>query len=503
MSEDKSASEGDRIFRNLRSRLEFVEEVCINRAEGITLLCNYLDLLAGYRYGGTSSFSRFRRFLVDDTSQSDIWRKVSLVLLRQHLEGKGLQLYSGLLKVLDEQRIPASSESDSDYRHDLSIETFERKCLTQLSTEDIKLFRKEIERFQYSRILWESYRGATASGISAQMVPENSVSGGSEPFYCTEDTGDGQDSMFEGTYLLFPPAFLVATMKFGLERVRQLAERGDIVLSSAQQFDGLSNTVDSTDPSAGTNAIGYPRLITKPSRSFLKDIGYLIEQAQNSHMMFSADKKEDDRLREGAMSRSAVIASVFFLESLVSSVVEDFGRREPYQLPDIILRNTGLTHNPFGRLPLIERVYLTPYLCCLNEDRVRTGFFDRGSTDFQSLREIAKIRDGYAHSHPIQRRLLITITGDQQAIADDQFPENFWPLTNSPKDIFIVGQDDATRAKKTVEWAVLRLDEFLDGALSRRNWMNSELIEFDPERKHIVACDRTFGPPTDESSEII
>jgi len=483
MAESNTQANPDNFFEFYRARLEFVKANCIDRIEGIILLCSYLDSLAGYRYSGSSSVVRFRRFLIEDTDHADTWRKVSLILLRQYVEDKNLQIYSKLIQVLNRLGAATSNFVNLSYNPDISFESLLTECKNELSSEQVATFKAEFKRFEYSAILWNAYRNASVHETAIQLNQAMNISQREVPFYSNQDIIEDGKTLATRTCFDIPQSFLISTIESGLLKLKELVDDGTCSLKLSTPYDRLAIAENEPKITNTCVTVKYPRIITKPFRPLLSDISNLLDQAKASHNLFTSTDEGAHRWREGAMSRSCIVTSVFFLESIVNCIIADFSHVEPYQLPDSILKKVGLFHQTLDRLPLIERVFLTPYLCCDDENMISKGFFDRGSKEFQVLKELIEIRDGFAHSRPVRRRMTLTKTGEEEFVANDKFKENFWPLTQFPKDIFIIDWNHANQAKEIVYQTVRQLDQFLDGRIVKNNWMSSEQIEFVPNKQ--------------------
>ena len=86
-------------FDYFRARIEFVENFCLDRIEGLILMCCYIDALAKYRYGRHGgNYERFQTFILGYSDFQDIWKKISLPLLKYHFEERDNDYYSDLLR---------------------------------------------------------------------------------------------------------------------------------------------------------------------------------------------------------------------------------------------------------------------------------------------------------------------------------------------------------------------------------------------------------------------
>jgi len=472
----------NRFIEYFEARVEFLKSKCEDRIEGYILACCYLDSLAGYRYGGQSNFARFRKFLIESTDQADVWRRVSLILLRHYVESKDNPIFQGLAGLLAKLGAIETNFINLSFNPDIALESLLTKCSEELSPSEIQTHMSDIRRFEYAAILWQAYRNAVVHETAVGIKQALNLADRDTPFYSNENVVSG--NTITGLYTRFdiPSSFLIATIESGLRRLRCDVEGGNCTLEFSASYDHPPFHMGIHSGKEEGKEIGYPRLITKPSRSFLRDSGTLLDEARKSHDLYISTNDGEHRWRECAMSRSCIVASVFFLESILASVVDDFRKREPYQLPEGVLKKTGLLHTAYDRLPLIERLYITPYLCSDSHGSLVRGFFDRGASEFQRLKELIEIRGGLAHGRPTRRKLEIMTNGKREHTFDDQFAQNFWPLTKIPKDIFIIDHTHAETAKEIVDTIVMRLDEYLGTRIVRDNWLTSEKIQFDPAK---------------------
>ncbi len=479
-----SQSQVDNFFSFFEARLESVKLHHLDQVEGMMLLCSYIDSLSGYMYGGSSNANRFKRFLFECTEQGNTWRKVSLILLRQYLEKKNLTFYDDIVQVLNRLHATTSNFFDLNHNPDISVEELMNECHKHMSIDRVRSCSHEMKRFEYSTIFWNAYRNATVHETSIRLNQAMNLAGQSVPYYSNEHLIEDGKVTSSTTRFAIPPSFLVTTIESGLSFLRNLVSSGELTLRLSRPYDEPAAAAEThkINQKKKEESEKYPRMITKPFQPLLADVESLLNQATDSHKLFESTGNENHKWRSAAMSRSAIVSSIFFLESFINCIVADFRVREIYQLPDKILRKAGLLYAGFDRIPLIERVYVTPYICSSDEGRIDQGFFDKGSSEFQLLQELIDIRDGFAHSHPVQRKLKLTRTTTGQCVADDKFEENFWPRTKIPKDIFTIGCSHAKEARRIIRWVIQKLDEFLKGRITSGDWMKSERIEFDPNK---------------------
>lgn len=463
-----------------RARIEFVEEECLERIEGTILLCCYLDAMAGYRFSGSSGKNRLKRFLLEYTDQADTWQKVSLILLKEHLTAKNHMFYDQMIGFLAQIGTDTDRFSNLNYNPDLSIDVFIEKAQENLKADYVNQIGADIRRFEYSEILWRCYRNPSVHETSIGIGRAVNLADKHEPYYSNQLVLNGGGGRRHITRFDIPTEFLAKTARSGLESLRRLYEKEDLLPIDHTQATLRERHKGHSPRQSDDVEIGYPRMITKPFRPLLADTGILLQMAKESHTAWKTTDDPDDRWREAALSRSCIIACAFFLEALSNSILKDFEVWDPLQLPLAMQKKIGLDVKPVDRLPLEDRVYIIPYLCNKAQETFSNTYFDRGSIDFQRMCELIRIRDRFAHSRPTKRKFVITKTGAKEYVVDDNFQENFWPVTRIPKDIFIIEFEHAQLARQIIDRTTEQLNEFLGGRIVANRWMRDEHINLKP-----------------------
>lgn len=474
----------ENFLQYFKARIDFVKETCLDRIEAIILLTSYLDSLGGYRYGGSGSKSRFFKILYVSNDQTKTWKKVSLILLRQYLEGKNHSFYSELISILNRLNARTSDFTNLNHNPDISYDELILECHKSLTSKEVKVVMGDIKRFQYSEILWNAYRNASVHETAIQMNEAVNIAEKEEPFYSNEHMLEENKIVRTMTRFSIPPLFLINTIESSLKILAEEYRSGVFELELSNTYDEPNQTKVYSEKKDVSCDIKYPRMITKPCRPLLTDIGYLLEQSKTSHVKFNETKLDEYRKRENAMARSAIVMSIFSLESLVNCLYEDFKEIDVWQIPLTIQKNTGSMSMSFDKLPLFEKIYLIPYLCSEDPHVFSKIFFTKGSIEMQKLKELIMIRNSFAHSSSGIRRIEITKRTDGDSLVNDDFEENFWQYTNIPRDIFIVGITDAEKAKVINQRIAEKLNLFLNGRIIKNKWLTSEIIEFDPKKKN-------------------
>lgn len=419
---------------------------------------------------------------MEHTDQAKVWRKTSLILLRQHLEARDHPFYDGMINFLKKLGASTANFLSLDFNPDIYIDTLFDRAREELPGDDLRQMQHDIREFEYSSILWKEYRNPSVHETAVRINRAMNLAHKEEPFYSNMNVIEGGKIIRTLTCFDIPPTFLVRTIESGLRSFKELVEKGECTIHLSDSFIRGSKSIGVSKQSKTDVDISYPRMITKPFRSLLFDSDNLLDLAKQSHEKWQLLEHTEDRWSEACLSRSCIVVCVFFLESVANCVLRDFAVTEPLQLPFKLQRKTGLHVKGIDHLPLKERVFLIPYLCSAGKQAFSREYFNRGSREFQQMEELIKIRDSLAHSWPVKRRLSINSTGKGEHVFDDRFKENFWPFTQIPKDIFIIEYKHAKLAREIVELVIERMDKFLGGRPTQNNWMNSEQIEFDPKQ---------------------
>jgi len=470
-------------FDFFEERIKFIEENCLNRIEGLILSCCYLDSLAGYKYGGRSSKKKFKKFILSYSGFQSIWNRISLPLLKRCLERKNHEFYKPFIKFLEDKLgVKKNKYTDLSYNVDVDLQTLQEKAKGLLEDRYLLQLKGELEEFEYTSILWRDYRNFAVHKTSSKKDEAHPLVEKTEPFYVNYGIMEGNKITREETLFGIPPIFILNTLKACLKNFTDECLKTNIDLFDLEEaiehpyFKSKKRAIDEE------NDIDYPRLITKPFRFIYSDAEYFLKKAQICQETFAKTNNAKYKELEAIFSRSCLLFCVVFLEGLTNNILGDFQVVSEDQLPETLRRKCGLNQKELNKISLEDKIYLLPYLCS-QDSKFGEEYFQRESKEFQELRELIRIRNSYVHPHPIKRKLQIEMTTDRKFLAKDEFPQNFWPLTKIPKDIFIFQYNHAERAKLITDNIFKKLDNFLQGRLTKDNWLINEKIEFDPSKK--------------------
>jgi hypothetical protein len=215
-------------FDYFKARIDFVEQNCLKRIEGLILLCCYLDSLAGYRYGGQSTCQRFRDFIVEYSGNESAWKKVSLPLLKAHFIKNKNTTYADFVRKLG---VIESNYVLQGYNVDMDIRAMEQAAEGKIITPFSAHLKKEIADFEYVRILWREYRNPAVHEASVYRDEAPDPWGDKrEPFYAHvnmwEDGKIGRDKI---TFAI-PAEFILTTLKCCIDKFREYTTQKNIDL---------------------------------------------------------------------------------------------------------------------------------------------------------------------------------------------------------------------------------------------------------------------------------
>jgi len=169
---------------------------------------------------------------------------------------------------------------------------------------------------------------------------------------------------------------------------------------------------------------------------------------------------------EWQLEKSLSIASfmTFYagIESLVNCIHKDFQTHTLDSLPGAFFSapldklKTSLSKKTFGNWYLANRVYLVASLC--TDPAVDPSeLFSIEEEEWKKFVEIIKIRHTFNHPIEVVGQALATKNARGLLIVDDNFAENFWPLTNVSRDHRTFNYEDASRLGSILEWIIGRL----------------------------------------------
>lgn len=469
-------------FDYFEERISFVEKNCLGKIEGLILTCCYIDSLAGFKYGGRSSKKRFKKFILSYSGLQHIWTRISLASLKQHLEEKNHDFYRPMVEFLEKKLgVQRRKYDELSYNPDVDLQTLQQTAKGLLDNTYIGRLQTELTEFQYTLILWRDYRNSAVHKASSKKDEAQQLSVKTEPFYVNYTDSDEGKAKSEKTRFGIPPVFILKTLKTCLKNFKDECAKADIDLLELKGAKEDLKSQSKKTKEDEQDDIGYPRLITKPARFLLSDAEYFLKEARICQRKFTKTNDTSHLKLESIYSRTCLLICIVFLEGLVSSILKDFQVIREHQLPETLKRKCALDERGLAKSPLEDRIYLIPYLCD-DSPRFEEEFFNRGSKEFQQLRELIRIRNSYVHPRPARIKLDIQMKSGRRFLFDNQFPPNFWPVTGIPKDIHGFRYEHAEKAKSIIDNIFRKLDSFLEGRLTKDKWLEKETIEFGPSQ---------------------
>lgn len=160
-----------------------------------------------------------------------------------------------------------------------------------------------------------------------------------------------------------------------------------------------------------------------------------------------------------SLSIGSFMAMYAGLEAMVNCAFSDFKCREVNDLLDdyfigiLSKQRAKLERKEFIRWHLATRVFMLIPLCSNPIVDPRT-IFDISSTEWNKFVEIIQVRHSFSHASGQKIQQEITKVGPKEWIANDDIPENFWPLTRAPRDHRILNYQTAFELNSIIVWVV-------------------------------------------------
>lgn len=224
----------------------------------------------------------------------------------------------------------------------------------------------------------------------------------------------------------------------------------------------------------------FAKFIRRPFQSLFYSMEYYYNESkglyEKIHAQDPSRPQEFDQhlwMKEKAAARAAFIMGMAAIEAFANNILRDFAVRGKKDLPESLLNKLQKKYDVnFWRLP--DKIYFLPTLC--NSQLTPPAFyFKRDSKEFQLFEELVKIRNGIMHGRPEPFLALINLKPNKLLEANDNFPENFWTISNIPKDFTSFNHECAKTAHDNIKWVRDSLLDFLEKVDIK--YFNEEKIE--------------------------
>lgn len=197
--------------------------------------------------------------------------------------------------------------------------------------------------------------------------------------------------------------------------------------------------------------------------------------------------------KEKSLSISSFMIKYAGLEAFVNCTYDEFQTRDLDSLPDEYfvgklqgVRNK-LMKNSFPNWYLPSRAFLVIPLCSNAEIDPRNAF-DTTSEEWEKFEEIVKIRHSFSHAASVNSVLVVTKAGPRLGTANDENPDNFWPVTGARRDHRLLNYETARALNSVIDWVVGRLRKALPEQLND-SYMTQEQAKV--SNKNTPSRDRT------------
>ncbi|ACL70128.1 hypothetical protein [Halothermothrix orenii] len=195
-----------------------------------------------------------------------------------------------------------------------------------------------------------------------------------------------------------------------------------------------------------------------------QDALFFQEQAENSN-----NKNSFDHTR---FCRTALLLYIFSLEGLINRVMDHF---LPEYIKSFIMRREQ-------KFSIEDKWELVPLLCSKNKKMS----FDKSSYPWSHFSELIRLRNDFVHpKHNRSVYYKAKTYGEWIPLSWKDIPEKLevkekdiiYRQTQIPKDPYAIRVEHVKTAKKVVDDIVNKLDEYLDGKLTKENWIHNDKMK--------------------------
>ncbi len=202
--------------------------------------------------------------------------------------------------------------------------------------------------------------------------------------------------------------------------------------------------------------------------SFVNSFHYLYQDAL-FFQKHAEKKNNENRFDHTRFCRTALLLYIFSLEGLINRVMDHF---LPEHVKSFIMRREQ-------KFSIEDKWELVPLLC--SEDKKIS--FDKSSYPWSHFSELIRLRNDFVH--PKHNRSVY-----YEAKTYDKWIPLLWKdipkelevkekdivyrQTQIPKDPYAIRVEHVEAAKKVVDDIVNKLDEYLDGKLTKENWIHND-----------------------------
>ena len=219
------------------------------------------------------------------------------------------------------------------------------------------------------------------------------------------------------------------------------------------------------------------QLTSRPFQALFNDADYHLESAEKYHntLVDQSKKKEvlpDQSLlkKETAHSRACIIVTILGLEAFCNSVLAKIKVREADSLPE----EWELRKSQAGNWPIRPKIRCLPTFC--NKEIIRPDeVFPEDDKVYEMFCELVDVRNSLAHGRLTQVVYSVTFKPDRVHSVDDRHPENFWPISGIPKDIFGIAYPHAQRAHDNLVKMIRKLLASLDCGITKAFLLDQEI----------------------------
>ncbi|RKX29550.1 MAG: hypothetical protein DRP46_06990 [Candidatus Zixiibacteriota bacterium] len=217
-------------FDYFEERLKFIQERCLERIEGLVLMCCCIDAFAGYAYNHPrgEKFPYFKKFILGYSGEKKTWTKISLPLLKEYFKKCNMTKYAEFITKLG---VNEKSYFVKDYNTDINIEEIERQAVGHIITPFSDNLKNDILNFEYVKILWSKYRNYAIHEMRSNPDNASNIFGQTESVYYNHQTLIREHDfkqIGEKINIGFPQSFIFKTVQQCFLNFKKQVDRENI-----------------------------------------------------------------------------------------------------------------------------------------------------------------------------------------------------------------------------------------------------------------------------------
>lgn len=176
-----------------------------------------------------------------------------------------------------------------------------------------------------------------------------------------------------------------------------------------------------------------------------------------------------------SFSRACIISAIAALESLSNHLIKDFKKHDKKDIPERWFASDSKWQNKrIMEWPLIQKIRFLPTICN-KKLKSPDEYFEFPDYKLELFCELVTIRNKIVHGKLVPVRISIDT---KTKILKADYPENYWPISKIPKDIFNIDFSHADIAYRNVVYIRDKLRDFMPDILDDE-YLTKQKIQLD------------------------